>query len=103
VLCCKCKSLNAVDGQRWCRQCRADYMRIWRPKNADSLRRLAFAQGVSALRTALVRSFSAVGDASLTGQAASRIVAATEINVPRGTNGELKKAGQFALCDSPRG
>jgi len=54
-------------------------MRKWRAENAGAVRSKEFKAGVAALRDSLVRSFSAIGEATLSGFAAERIVGATDV------------------------
>lgn len=53
--CSRCDESPAKRGQRYCRSCHADYMRVWRARQPPSPRAVKRAEGIAAIR-ALIQS-----------------------------------------------
>lgn len=74
MLCSKCKELEAVEGQRYCKVCHAAYMREYRRTVTAKAIRQAGKVGAERFRESAIRTFQKIGSRELNGLTAAAIV-----------------------------
>jgi hypothetical protein len=73
--CSKCKTTDREAGQAWCPGCQAAYMRVYRKTHKTRDLRMARKIGAEEFRAAAVEQFRRIGESTLNGYAAAKILA----------------------------